>query len=349
MIEAMVKELHLRKSLLAGEEVHTVYFGGGTPSVISEVQLGRLMNEIHKHFSISADIEVTLEANPDDIQPGYLTSIKTLGINRLSIGIQSFSNAALKYFNRVHNAEQAKAALHLAREAGFTNINTDLIYALPEIPGYNFEVDVNTLLEFSPEHISAYTLTIEPKTVFGNWYNKGLIQAVDDEVAAKQFLQLSEWLQGSGYEHYEISNYSLPGFHSRHNSAYWEGVKYIGIGPGAHGFDGVQRYANVSNNALYINKLMGAATDFYTAETLSNIDRANELMMTSLRTQQGLNLDRLAELIEKTEFGRVLQKIEKLKEKGLVQINMNNVAVTNRGRVIADSIILDLFIDESIV
>lgn len=343
MVKAIGKELELQKNYLLGESISSIYFGGGTPSLLNEAELSLIFDIIYAHFNINADVEITLEANPDDLSEENLSILSKCGINRLSIGIQTFDGAQLKFLNRAHNAEQARNCVLLAKDAGFKNISIDLIYAIPSPDHSLWKKDLEFALKLNPQHISSYCLTIESSTVFGNWTKKGKMPAIDEEYAASQFELLIDCLNRNGYEQYEISNFCQPGFISRHNSNYWKQAKYLGVGPGAHSYNKIYRQSNISSNSSYIKSLEGAIIPFE-EDILDNTAMVNEYMMTSLRTKWGCDLDYILQ-----KYGLNIKManqayIFKLLEADLVLLSDNFLILTNSGKLIADKIIEDLFI-----
>lgn len=280
------------------EPVQTLYFGGGTPSLCSPADLRDLIQSCENTFPVQWE-EITLEANPDDLTPLYLESLLKAGINRLSIGVQSFQDSRLKQLNRRHSARQSLIAIREAQKAGFRNISVDWIYGLPEYSNAEWESDLNQFLSLEVQHISAYHLSIEENTLLYKWVQKGLFTEISEEESELQYLRLIDALGKAGYDHYEISNFSLPGFASRHNSAYWEGNPYLGIGPGAHGFDGTYRYANLHNIHSYLRIMASENKDhLLERELLDFSDALNEFLMTSLRTRRGIDA-----LVLKQKFG----------------------------------------------
>lgn len=343
MVQAMVHELDLQKSYLTGEEIQTIYFGGGTPSLLTSEELHSLMNGIHRNFTVSTNAEVTLEANPDDLSFEKLTSLKTLGINRLSIGIQSFNNDLLAYLNRAHDAETAKKCVHEARSLGFSNISIDLIYALPDESEQLWREDIEQALSLAPEHISSYSLTIEPKTAFGKWAKQGKLKITDDDIAAHQLEILMETLEAAGYDQYEVSNFAKPGFYSKHNSSYWKNQSYLGIGPSAHSFNKESRHYTVSNNHLYL-KSMASHIVPLEKEVLTDEDKINEYILTTLRTSWGCNCNVLRDV-----YGYDLQVdrhdyLMPLLDKGYATLKDSVLTLTKKGKLLADKIASDLFV-----
>ena len=255
LLQCLSKELHIQQNYLEGERISTIYFGGGTPSLLAPAEINSLLETIDKHFDITPDAEITLEANPDDLAYQKLFELKKVGVNRLSIGIQTFDDSILKFLNRAHDASLAVSSFNDARRVGFDNISIDLMYALPGQSFDDWRKNVQRAIELNPDHISAYSLTIEEKTVFGKWAGKNKITPVDNDVSAQELLLLMDELEQAGYLHYEVSNFSKGGYMSKHNSSYWKAAKYLGIGPSAHSYNGISRQFNVSNNHLYVNSI----------------------------------------------------------------------------------------------
>ena len=289
LIQAMGEEIRLQRSYPGNEALRTIYFGGGTPSLLTGDEVANLMHAIRSTFEVHPAPEITLEANPDDLSREKLRALKSSGINRLSIGIQSFDDDILRYLNRAHNSEAAKRSVADARAAGFSNISIDLIYAIPGVSSDSWKRNIDTALRFQPQHISAYTLTIEEKTTFGNWMAKGKLVPVAEALAAEQMEMIVSILSSHGYKQYEVSNFALPGFESRHNMNYWNGGKYLGIGPSAHSYNGTSRQHNVANNHLYVRALREKRIPAET-EALQKEDQINEYILTTLRTDAGCDL-----------------------------------------------------------
>jgi oxygen-independent coproporphyrinogen III oxidase len=343
LIMAMVKEIELQKNYLQGEVIHTLYFGGGTPSLLSEHEFLLLFSALHKNFTIDANAEITVEGNPDDLDELKLRMLRQLGVNRLSIGIQSFHDAMLTYLNRAHTGVSARQCVLAARAVGFSNISIDLIYAIPNETLAVWEEDIAQALSLNPEHVSCYSLTIEPKTAFGKWEQQGRLKAVDDEVAAEHLEILMEQLEHAGYEHYEISNFAKPGFQSQHNSSYWKQAQYLGIGPSAHSYNGVSRQYTVSNNQQYLQSLEKGEVPFE-KEVLTRADQINEFILTSLRTSWGCNTSELHSLYAYdllVERELYIQKM--LSENQAVLLN-KHLILTKKGKLLADKIASDLFV-----
>jgi oxygen-independent coproporphyrinogen-3 oxidase len=344
MVVAIQRELEIRSRNWPFPKLHSVYLGGGTPSLLSGHQLEAIFATIHHHFNISSEAEITLEANPDDMNLAFLKSWKAIGINRLSIGLQTFQDERLKWMNRIHNTLQGREAVQLAREAGFKNISLDLMYQFPDSTVEDVEADLSAMLSLEPEHISAYGLTLEPKTVFGNWQAKGKLSALDEESAVEQFHLVRNRLEASGYLGYEISNFGKPGHLAVHNRAYWFQRPYLGIGPGAHGFDGDKRYENKPNNAGYLKHLLEENMLFATEEILSPESRLNERILTRLRTIWGLSLTQT-----RSETGLDLEnlrfkEIQMFLEQGHLIKENNVLYLTYSGKILADHLAMELMV-----
>jgi oxygen-independent coproporphyrinogen-3 oxidase len=341
---ALLKEIEFRKTYLSQETVETIYFGGGTPSLLSVSAIRDILGSIYRNFSISPDPEISLESNPDDMDPVRLAAWKYTGINRLSIGVQSFYEADLIWMNRAHDARQAEMAVEQASSAGFSNFSLDLIYGLPELTNVKWNENLRKAISLNPAHISCYALTVEPKTALFSMIQMKKTADVQPEKQADQFLIGIQELEAAGFEHYEISSFAKPGRRSRHNSAYWQSKKYLGLGPAAHSFNGIGRQWNIANNALYIKALMeGQLKMEY--ENLLPRDLLNEYIMTSLRTIEGLDLQKISDqfgneksLLLENSAKKYIQskKIERKKEK---------LILTNSGKLFADGIAASLFFD----
>lgn len=343
MCNAISFELELQKNFLGHETMETIYLGGGTPSILQMSELASLFESVYKNYSIHKDSEVTIEANPDDLTKEKLQSLRQIGVNRLSIGIQSFDDSILKFINRSHNAEQAARCIELAREAGFNNINVDLIYAIPGRDVDTLKSDIDHLMKIGPEHISAYSLTVEEKTVFGKWHMAKKFIPTSEEENAHQFELVLDSLTLAGYDHYEISNYAKPGFISKHNSSYWRQKKYLGVGPSAHSFDGVSRQANVSNNHTYLNSIRERIVPA-TKEMLTRKEHINEYLMTSLRTSWGCDLNYLNLTHQYNLLADQHAYIENAITKGLIIVDQNVLRLSRAGKMHADKISSDLFL-----
>ncbi len=342
MIHAFVREIELQKDYLNGESINTVYFGGGTPSLLSPEELGLLMDGIRKYFSVYSSTEITLEANPDDLTKEKLLLLKESGINRLSIGIQSFDDVVLQFLSRAHDSVAAENCVGLAREAGFDNISIDLIYAIPNQDHKAWARNIERALALKPNHISSYSLTIEEKTAFGRWAASGRLKVMDDEFAAAQLIMLVDKLEENGFEQYEVSNFALPGFQSQHNSSYWRQQKYLGIGPSAHSYNGVSRQFNISNNHLYLKSIEKNSIPA-TLEVLTQAEMINDYLLTTLRTSWGANLKILEDNFNYNLMVEHESYIKSLATKGLAQIENGKLILTKAGKLFADKIASDLF------
>ena len=330
-------------SVVAKETIETIYFGGGTPSILLEDELQLIFDALYERFEFADEIEITLEANPDDITDVKLLCWKKMGVNRLSVGIQSFNEDELKWMNRAHSAAESLACIDKIKAAGFTNFSVDLIYGSPLLSNEDWKQNVQTVIEKGIPHISCYALTVEPKTILAKMIEAKKTAPTDSEKQAQQFLLLMEWLSAAGYEHYEISNFAKPNLQSKHNSSYWQGKKYYGFGPSAHSFDGVRiRRWNIANNALYIQSIQKNGVP-YEEEALTQTQQLNEYIMTSLRTVEGLDLNYV-----KIKFGeafstKLTQQSAKYTSTKKVVIENLKIILTNEGKLFADGIAADLF------
>ncbi len=341
---ALLKEMTLRKAYIQEEVIETIYFGGGTPSLLSSQAIFEILESVRSHFKIGQNPEITLETNPDDIELNRLEKWKEAGINRLSIGVQSFFSEDLAWMNRAHHGEQAIQAVEDSKRAGFDNFSMDLIYGFPLLTDEKWDFNLQKAISLEPSHISCYALTVEPKTMLHNMVKTKKSVAVDPEKQATQFLTGIQNLEAAGFEHYEISSFAKPGKRSRHNSSYWHSRKYLGLGPSAHSFDGTSRQWNISHNALYIKSLMAGLLSFE-SENLLPKDLLNEYIMTSLRTTEGLDLQHVTE-----HFGK--QKGSLLENNASVYIHSNQMekkkeklVLTREGKLFADGIAAALFFD----
>lgn len=344
VVNSMLQEIALRRDYLQGIPITSIYFGGGTPSLLTLAAIDQLLQQVMRYFPLAPAAEITLEANPDDITFEKLQGWYHMGINRLSIGIQSFNDRILRYMHRAHTGAMAQRSMAWARAAGFDNINIDLIYAIPGTTIQDWYTDLTQGLLLAPEHISAYCLTIKPKTVFGYWHQKGSMVEIDETLTAKQFEWAVATCTKQGYIHYEISNFCKPEKYSRHNTNYWKSGPYIGIGPGAHAYNGLQRQWNISNNLLYIQAIQDGKLPS-TEETLTVANHVNEYIMTSIRTCWGCDFDWIYQ--KYTVDLMVTQKdyLEKIILWGLAYLIHHTLYLTNRGKLLADKIASDLFVD----
>lgn len=345
MMVMMAREIALRSDWFSGSTptvIETIYFGGGTPSVLDSADLNFLLDTIDKHFKVGSSPEITVEANPDDLTSDYLKALSRTPVNRLSIGVQSFFEEDLRLMNRAHNATQALASVQMATDF-FDSISLDLIYGIPGLTDEKWMQNINRALQLGVSHISSYALTVESKTALAHFVKKGIIPKPDDAQAQAQFLMIIDQLEAHDFVHYELSNFAKEGYFSKNNSAYWLGKPYLGIGPSAHSFNGVQRGWNVSNNSQYIHALHENLLPLE-VETLSLTDRYNEYVMTGLRTIWGVDLGRL-----ETEFGPrfktyFLQQAASHLEQHLLYIDGEIVRTTRKGKFLSDGIASDLFL-----
>lgn len=341
MIGALIKEIALRKTELNDTLIETIYFGGGTPSVLSTAEIQQLITAVYANYKVSDNPEITLEANPDDLSEEKIIALSKSPINRLSIGVQSFSEKDLKLMNRAHNSEEAKNSLAMAARY-FKNISLDLIYGIPYCTNEEWLVNIKTALSFGIPHISSYALVVEPKTVLKSLIAKGKIKNVEDAQVQKQFEMLTKELTTAGYIHYELSSFGKKGFFSRNNTAYWSGASYIGIGPSAHSYDGKQRSWNVKNNTKYIKSLHQNIVPLET-EVLSVSDRYNEYIMTGLRTMWGVSLEKIKEDYGRKYINYIQNQSKKHIEENLLQIDAGVLKTTKKGSFLVDGIASDLF------
>jgi oxygen-independent coproporphyrinogen-3 oxidase len=351
MVSALKTELILRQNELKDEPIETIYFGGGTPSVLSSEELQSILDTIYEYYKVSEHSEITLEANPDDLSQKRINELSNTPINRLSIGIQSFFEDDLKIMNRAHNAEEAKECLSLATRY-FDNITIDLIYGIPNMSLEKWEQNLQMAFDFGVPHISSYALTVEDKTALDSFIKKGKYPPLDEALASQHFDHLVKRTQEQGFVHYEISNFGKPEYFSKHNTSYWQGKKYLGIGPSAHSFNGTQRSWNVANNTKYIKSLEQNILPSE-IETLTKNDRFNEYIMTGLRTIWGISLNKIEDGFGETYKSQLLQSAQKFIEKGLLVIssdfdehqnNIEKLKTTSKGKFLADGIAADLFI-----
>lgn len=341
LVSALVQEVQLRRDYLGSEKIETIYLGGGTPSLLEESELSSLMSEIARYYSLAEDVEITLEANPDDLTTEKFGELKRVGINRLSIGVQSFDEEDLQWMNRSHNVEQAEQSIAAARDAGFDNLSVDLIFGCPTTTTVKWEKNLVTLNQQAIPHLSCYGLTIEEKTALAHQVKNANGPRPDEKSNAEQFEMTMAYLSEVGYEQYEISNYAKDNKYSRHNTNYWKQVPYLGIGPSAHSFNGVTRQWNVASNPKYI-KALQAGNLPYEMESLDRKDQFNEYLLTSLRTIWGCDMNKLEK--DYSEFLYAFSKeVSTLVRKGQLLEIESFVVLTDRGKMIADQVISDLF------
>ncbi len=343
-VDALLKEIELqaKANYLEGQAVETIYFGGGTPSILQIDELEQIMQQLHQHFIIAPSAEITLEANPDDVNDEKLKGWKQLGINRLSIGIQSLFEEDLRWMNRAHTADEAKQVISKARAVGFDSFTVDLIYGTPGLTDEKWLDNLNWVLQQNINHLSCYALTVEEKTPLDKQIRQHQKQDVDPEQQSRQFLLLMDHLQQAGFEHYEISNFAKPGYRSKHNSSYWKGVHYLGLGPSAHSFNGSSRQWNVANNQLYIQSLKQGTISFE-KEELTATQQLNEYIMTSLRLMEGCDLNYISQKFGSDKSTQLQTEAASYASKGLLIITNDHLILTKEGKLFADSIASDLF------
>jgi oxygen-independent coproporphyrinogen-3 oxidase len=343
MLTAMEKEIALKAEAVVNTEIiNTIYFGGGTPSLLQSSEIKRLLDATKAAYNISSGTEITIEANPDDINENKLREWQIAGINRLSVGIQSFNIADLKWMNRAHTAEQALQCIQLIKESGYDNFSVDLIYGTPTLNDHDWKSNVEKIIALNVPHISCYALTVEPSTALHKMIAQKKKEDVDHEKQARHFLSLMNWMEAAGYEHYEISNFALPGYKSKHNSSYWQGKHYTGIGPSAHSYFGNTRRWNISNNALYIRSVNNGIVPFE-EENLTRTQQLNEYIMTSLRTSEGLDLELIKEKFGEKNSFVLSEQSKKFIESERVFVSDQKIILTKEGKLFADGIAVDLF------
>ena len=342
LLNAMIQEMKIRKDYLSNDTIQSVYFGGGTPSVLEQDELLLLLEQLNKNFSVDEKAEITLEANPDDMSIEKLNALHKTGINRLSIGLQSFIQEELVWMNRSHSVEDNLNCVKRAQDAGFGNITVDLIYGSKFQSLFSWEAALNTVSSLNIDHLSCYNLTAEEKTIFGHRVNKKQEPEVSEELSASQFDLLMDWASANQFEHYEISNFARNEKYAVHNSSYWLGKKYLGLGPSAHSYNGISRQINVSNNTVYIKKISENEC-FSETELLDKNTKFNEYLLTRLRTKWGLDTDFL-----QNEFSDFMPNVQPLINEevsaGNMEIKGNNLILTRKGKYFADGIAQKFFI-----
>ncbi|GAB4422281.1 MAG: radical SAM family heme chaperone HemW [Bacteroidia bacterium] len=341
MVQALAQELVLRSRDHAAA-LETLYLGGGTPSILAPDELARLFDTVRAHYALAPQIECTLEANPDDLTPPYLDQLLDLGVNRLSIGVQSFEQEDLLRMNRSHSAAQALACIDAARAAGFANLSIDLIFGLPARSPADWEANLRQAIDLAPAHLSVYALTVEPRTALAHQVRKGEMRIPPDETYEAQFLLAHDLLTAAGYEHYELSNYALPGYRSRHNSSYWSGQPYLGIGPSAHGYDGSDRYWNAAQHVPYTAALAVGSLPPGEREHLGPRERYHEYLMTGLRTADGVLLDRLRAYLPDWDT-RHHTALGTWAAQGWIHLDETRLRLSPRGWLVSDHLIAQLF------
>ena len=344
LVRALVKEIELQKNYLGGETIETIYFGGGTPSLLDAGEINLLLDTITRLHTVANNAEITLEANPDDLHKTKLQALLQTPVNRFSIGIQSFFDDDLLWMNRAHCAEESETAVKRAQDMGFENLTVDLIYGYPLLTDYKWKHNLDKVFELAIPHVSSYSMTVEPNTALASFIGKKKQPAMNDQQSAAQFMVLIDAMRDHGFEHYEISNFCKPGHYSRHNSNYWKGIKYLGIGPSAHSFNGEARQWNIANNAKYIQ---GITNNQLPAETeiLSENDRLNEYIMTSLRTIWGLDLNKLNSIAANASTPLLITAQQYFEREWIIQKD-NTIYLTPTGKLYADQIASDLFFSD---
>src|SRR5690606_2070002 len=341
MVDALCREIEMQRTYLSDSVIETIYFGGGTPSLLTNDELKQLLDKIHTTFTVSTSPEITLEANPDDISDQQVKDWKAMGVNRLSIGLQSFKASDLAWMNRAHSVEESMVCLDIAIQNGIENITVDLMYGLPDLSNEEWKKHIEQVIQKGVNHISAYCLTVEEGTALDKFVETGKIVLETDNTQAEKFLILLETVEKNGFHQYEISNFCKTGFESKHNSNYWKGVHYLGIGPSAHSFNGFSRSWNIRNNQQYM-KLIESNDSWFDQETLSPNDQFNELILTGLRTIYGVNLDQLNTILPlPSEFKALIQELIQLE---LMEQNESIIRLTKSGKLQADRIASDLFV-----
>ena len=343
LVAALLKELKIRKDYLEDEIIETIYLGGGTPSILNEAELSSILEQIHKQYSVISDPEITLEANPDDLKEEKVKMLQRSMVNRLSIGIQSFFQEDLDYMNRGHTALESLACIDAVQKSGFDNISIDLIYGYPLLSNDKWKENIDRAINLNIQHLSCYSMTVEPATALDAFIKKGKSAPMNDDQSATQFEYLMSTLASNGINQYEVSNFSKPGFHSRHNSNYWNGSKYLGIGPSAHSFNLLSRESNISDNNQYIIQINSQQSAKKMHELLSPVNRLNELIMTSLRTVKGLDLDQVKILFGVEMEQQLTAQADDYRLKGWMSTDPTKLALTSEGMKFCDLITASLF------
>ncbi len=342
MLEALLRELEERKGYLKGEPVTTLYFGGGTPTVYAPAELDRIIRKVKDLFGVEAFTEVTVEANPDDLTAAYLDEVVRTDVSRLSIGVQSFDDAHLRFFNRRHDGKTAFEAVKRAKEAGFANLTIDLIYGVPGMSLQQWERNLELFFRLEIPHLSAYHLTIEPRTIFGRMARQKRLTAVPDRTSVLHYECLERRLAAAGYRHYEISNFALPGSEAVHNSGYWQGVPYLGVGPSAHSYDGTERSWNVRSNPAYLRGVFGGE-DYRERELLTPTDRFNEYLMTGLRTARGVDAARIERVFGAQKLFELRRSATGFFRQGLLREEEGRIFIPTEHFLLSDHIVSALF------
>ncbi len=342
-IAALLNEIRIQQSYFGNKRVETIYLGGGTPSLLPAADMQAILTEVFNHYAVAPNAELTIETNPDDITPQILRKWKVMGINRLSVGVQSFFDDDLEWMNRAHTATQAKDCIVMAQQEGIDNISIDLIYGTPSLSDEKWKVNVDTAVSLQVPHLSCYALTVEPHTALQKMVELNKKKAPDPDKQASQFLLLMNWLKVAGYEHYEISNFALSGRRSRHNAAYWQGKHYLGLGPSAHSFNGTGRKWNIANNSLYIQALQKNQL-LFEEEILTPSQQLNEYIMISLRTSEGLNLNFVKEKFGAVSSEELVKNSQMYISREKMIFNEERLYLTTEGKLLADGIASALFL-----
>lgn len=345
VVAAIQQEIGLQANYLPERQINTLYFGGGTPSILQAKELNTIVRTLQDHFSFADNMEITLEANPDDLTDDKLAGLLSTPINRFSIGIQSFRDTDLQFMNRPHTAREAYNAIEKSQQAGYTTLTIDFIYGTPTLDDKAWQENLQAAFQMGIPHISAYALTVEPRTALNHWIQNGKVTDIDDEQAARQFEILMDETATNDYEHYEISNFAKPGYRAQHNTSYWLNIPYLGIGPGAHSFNGTTRQWNVANNVQYAKAILHEGRVPFEQETLSQKDRYNETLLTSLRTKWGCDLNQLYADFPEEFTNAFAKESARLIEQGLLQKENGHIKLSRQGTLLADSVIADLFVD----
>ena len=344
LMESILKEIEMTTGFLGTHRLDTVYFGGGTPSLMSPEILISILQQVQKHYAINPDAEITLEANPDDLDTGYLSKLGEAGFNRISLGVQSFIDGELQLMNRTHDSRQARRALQLILDSGIPDVTIDLIFGMPDSTMDSWKYNLEEALKFGIPHLSCYNLTVEKRTTLDHFIRTGKIRSLEEEQMANQFLYTMDFLGQSGYEHYEISNYALPGRYARHNTSYWQGAPYLGVGPSAHSYDGRIRTWNIANNPKYIASIQAGKVPSE-MEVLSVTDRFNEYIMTGMRTQWGCDLQ-VVSAFGPAYASHFLEEVSKVIDQGKVLRSGDQFTLTRSGKLFADEVAAAMFVDE---
>lgn len=345
LVKAIIHELELQAHYLGGEPLETIYFGGGTPSLLTEDELDAILNAIYKMQPVATNPEITLEANPDDLTQEKLNIFSKVGVNRLSIGVQSFDNKVLKFLNRAHTAGEATKCIEVAHQVGISNLSIDIMFGLPNQHEAILHKDLASAIALQPAHVSVYSLTVEEKTVFGKWAQQGKLKVAAEPEAARQFEVVMDTLESNGFVQYEISNYAKPGFESRHNSSYWQRKKYLGIGPSAHSYNGNTRQFNISNNHRYVQALQYGKIPFE-LEHLTQANKINEYIFTTLRTNRGCSLTMLKQDYDYDLATAAGKALARMLVNNLITLKADTLLLTRAGKLLADQLAIEFFASE---